>query len=154
MLKETPFWWETTTMPAGYDGMWAEAVDVAVIGSGITGLTAARGLGRRGARVAVLEAETLGGGASSRNAGMTLTGLKLGAGGLFARYGRERTRRMFAASVAAITEVEKLVQEEGIACDFGRSGHLEVACKPAHLRAFEAGPGSRDRFERISRRPG
>jgi glycine/D-amino acid oxidase-like deaminating enzyme len=58
-------------------------------------------------------------------------------GALFARYGRDLTRRMFAASVAAIDAVEALVREEGIACDFSRTGHLEVACKPAHFRAFE-----------------
>lgn len=137
MIHETPFWWETTTMPAGYSGVWAEAVDVAVIGSGITGLMAARGLARRGARVAVLEAETIGWGASSRNGGMTLSGLKVGAGELFARYGRDLTRRLFAASLAAIAEVEAVVREEGIACDFARAGHLEVACKPAHQRGFE-----------------
>jgi len=136
MLKETPYWWDTVTFPAAHSGAWPEAVDVAVIGSGITGLAAARELARRGARVAVLEANTLGWGASSRNGGMTLTGLKLGAGTLFARYGRELTRRLFAASVAAIDLVETLVREEGIACDFTRSGHLEVACKPAHFRAF------------------
>lgn len=136
MLKETPYWWDTVTFPAAYSGTWPDGVDVAVIGSGLTGLAAARELARRGARVAVLEANALGWGASSRNGGMTLTGLKLGAGTLFTRYGRELTRRMFAASVAAIDLVETLIREEGIACDFARSGHLEVACKPAHFHAF------------------
>lgn len=137
MPVETPFWWATTTFPAGEAEPPAGATDVVVIGSGITGLTAALAAARRGAKVAVLEAQSLGWGASSRNGGQVLTGLKVGAGDLFARYGRERTRRMFAASVKAIDEVEALVREEGIACDFVRSGHLEVAAKRTHVAGLE-----------------
>ena len=77
-----------------------ESVDVAVIGAGFTGLSAARTLAKRGAKVAVLEAETIGWGASSRNGGMVLTGLKLGVNKLISMYGRERTQRMYAASLA------------------------------------------------------
>jgi glycine/D-amino acid oxidase-like deaminating enzyme len=43
---------------------------------------------------------------------------------------------MFAASLAAIDCVEQIVAEEQIDCDFQRSGHLIVACKPAHYRAL------------------
>src|SRR6185312_10694964 len=82
---------------------------------------------------AVLEAETIGWGASSRNGGMVLTGLKLGVNQLISKYGRERTQRMYAASLATIDCVEKLVREENINCDFSRSGHLEVACKQKHF---------------------
>src|SRR5258708_566650 len=77
-----------------------ESVDVAVIGAGFTGLSAARTLSGSGAAVAVLEAETIGWGASSRNGGMVLTGLKLGVNKLISLYGRERTQRMYAASLA------------------------------------------------------
>ncbi|MEK7327861.1 MAG: FAD-dependent oxidoreductase [Chloroflexota bacterium] len=135
-LKELPFWWDTVTMPEADSTLPTSNVDVAVIGSGFTGLAAARALAKRGARVAVLEAETIGWGASSRNAGMTLTGLKAGVSASFAKYGRDLTRRMFAASVASIDCVEQIVKEEAIDCDFSRSGHLEVACKPAHYQDF------------------
>jgi glycine/D-amino acid oxidase-like deaminating enzyme len=111
---------------------------VAVIGAGYTGLTAALGLARRGASVVVLEAESVGWGASSRNGGMVLPGLKLGADTLLKRYGREQAQRMFAASTAAIDCVESLVHEGGLACDFARRGHLEVAYKPAHFAGFRA----------------
>src|SRR5882672_6493002 len=110
-----------------------ESVDVAVIGAGFTGLSAARTLARGGADVAVLEAETIGWGASSRNGGMVLTGLKLGVNKLISMYGRERTQRMYAASVASMDCVEQLVREENIDCDFSRCGHLEVACKQKHF---------------------
>jgi glycine/D-amino acid oxidase-like deaminating enzyme len=114
-----------------------EKVDVAVIGAGFTGLSAARTLAKRGTQVAVLEAETIGWGASSRNGGMVLTGLKLGVNKLISMYGRERAQRMYAASLATIDCVEKIVREAKIACDFSRSGHLEVACKRKHFDDYE-----------------
>ena len=43
------------------------------------------------------------------------------------------TRRMYAASLESITCVERIVKEENIACDFARTGHLEVACKQMHF---------------------
>src|SRR5437867_4492895 len=132
-IQEHNFWLTTVTMPETPVQPLPETVDVAVIGAGFTGLSAARTLAKRGARVAVLEAETVGWGASSRNGGMVLSGLKLGVNKLIAIYGRERTQRMYAASVASMDCVEQLVREEKIACDFSRSGHLEVACKQKHF---------------------
>jgi glycine/D-amino acid oxidase-like deaminating enzyme len=113
-----------------------ERVDVAVIGAGFTGLSAARALAKRGAKVAVLEAETIGWGASSRNGGMVLTGLKLGVNKLVSTYGRERAKEMYTASLATIDYVEQIVREEDIDCNFSRSGHLEVACKQKHFDDF------------------
>src|SRR5438309_12077277 len=97
-----------------------ERVDVAVIGAGFTGLSGARTLAKRGARVAVLEQHTVGWGASSRNGGMVLSGMKLGVNELISKYGRERTRHMYAASLASIDCVEQIVLEENINCDFDR----------------------------------
>ncbi len=133
-LKELNYWYTTTSFPT-LDGTRAvpEVVDVAVIGAGFTGLSAARTLAKRGARVAVLESETIGWGASSRNGGMVLTGMKLGVNQLVSRYGRERTQRMYAASLASIDCVEQIVREEAVECDFSRCGHLEVACKQKHF---------------------
>jgi glycine/D-amino acid oxidase-like deaminating enzyme len=108
-------------------------VDVAVIGAGYTGLSAARTLAKRGAKVAVLESESIGWGASSRNGGMVLSGMKLGVNKLISMYGRELTKRMYAASLATIDCVEQIVLEEGIECDFARCGHLEVAYKQKHF---------------------
>jgi glycine/D-amino acid oxidase-like deaminating enzyme len=136
-LKEKPYWLDTASIPTGdASGPLPESVDVAVIGGGITGLSAARALARRGAKVAVVEAETFGWGASSRNGGMVLTGLKKGPETLIARYGLEVARRLYAASLASIDCVEQIVREEGIACDFSRTGHLEVAVKPKHFDDF------------------
>src|SRR5438046_5004731 len=107
------YWLTTVEVPKTDTKMpLPETVDVAVIGAGFTGLSAARTLAKHGATVAVLESETIGWGASSRNGGMVLTGLKLDANTLISRYGREATRRMYAASLASIDCVEQIVREE------------------------------------------
>jgi glycine/D-amino acid oxidase-like deaminating enzyme len=133
-MREQNYWLTTVEMPkVEATRPLPERVDVAVIGAGFTGLSAARTLAKRGAKVAVLESETIGWGASSRNGGMVLTGMKLGVNQLISMYGRELTRRMYAASLATIDCVEQIVRDENIACDFARTGHLEVACKQKHF---------------------
>jgi glycine/D-amino acid oxidase-like deaminating enzyme len=138
-VAERNFWLTTAEAPVLLVRPLPERVDVAVIGAGFTGLSAARTLARGGARVAVLEAENVGWGASCRNGGMVLSGLKLGTQLLLKRYGREATKRMYAASLESIDCVEEIVREEGIACDFSRCGHLEVACKAKHFEEFRRG---------------
>ncbi|HKF24662.1 MAG TPA: FAD-binding oxidoreductase [Candidatus Acidoferrum sp.] len=134
--QERNFWLTTLEAPFVPVRELPPAVDVAVIGAGFTGLSAARTLAKSGARVAVLEAENVGWGASSRNGGMVLSGLKLGVATLIERYGREAAQRMYQASLESIDAVEQIVREEGISCDFLRCGHLEVACKARHFEEF------------------
>src|SRR5579872_119218 len=132
-MQESNYWLTTASFPKTEDRLLPPRVDVAVIGAGFTGLSAARTLAKRGANVAVLESETIGWGASSRNGGMVLTGMKLGVNKLISMYGRELSQRMYAASLESINCVEQIVREEGIDCDFSRCGHLEVACKQKHF---------------------
>jgi glycine/D-amino acid oxidase-like deaminating enzyme len=133
-IKEQNFWLDTVAEPAtGSAEAFPDKVDVAIVGGGFCGLSAARVLAQRGVRVALLEAESLGWGASCRNGGMVLTGMKLPVPTLIKRYGREVVQRMYAASLESINLVERIVKEEGIDCDFSRCGHLEVACKQAHF---------------------
>ena len=136
-IREKTFWLDTAEMPALPQQPLPERVDVAVIGAGFTGLSAARTLAKRGAKVAVLESQTVGWGASSRNGGMVLTGLKLGATTLISRYGKEMAGRMYDGSLKSIDCVEAIVREEKIDCDFSRCGHLEVACKAKHFDYFQ-----------------
>src|SRR5258707_9396356 len=119
-INEKTFWLETVEIPAPTARDFPQQVDAAIIGAGFTGLSAARTLAKSGASVAVFDAQTIGWGASSRNGGMVLTGLKLPAATLITRYGKEITARMFAASLESIDFVENLVREKNIACDFTR----------------------------------
>src|ERR1700722_6770872 len=136
MIKEKNYWLETGIFPSGDLHPFPDTIDVAVVGSGVTGLSAARALAKRGVSVAVLEAETLGWGASSRNGGMVLTGMKLPVPTLISRYGQERVQRMYAASMESIDYIEQIIREEQIDCNFSRCGHLEVACKQAHFEGY------------------
>jgi glycine/D-amino acid oxidase-like deaminating enzyme len=123
-------------MPPASAGNLPARSDVAIIGAGFTGLSAALALAKKGATVAVLEANSIGWGASSHNGGMVLTGLKLSAETLGKRYGIELTRRMYATSLESIDLVEQIVRQENIDCSFSRCGHLEVACKQSHFDAY------------------
>src|SRR6266849_3254008 len=137
-IKEKNYWLDTVAEPAtGATGTLPEKVDVAIVGGGFCGLSAARVLAQRGVRVALLEAESLGWGASSRNGGMVLTGMKLPVPTLIKRYGRDTVRKMYAASLESIDCVEQIVREETIECSFSRCGHLEVACKQAHFDGYQ-----------------
>ena len=132
------YWHTTAHMPN--DSVLSplpDSVDVAVIGGGYTGLSAARTLAKQGVRVAVLEANTIGWGASSRNGGMVLTGLKLGMQTVMKRYGREIARRLFQCSLDSIDTVEQIIKEENIDCGFARYGHLLTTNKAKHYDALQ-----------------
>ena len=132
-MKQQIYWHTTIQMPDEKNLVpIPEKIDVAIIGGGYTGLSAARTLAKRGVKVVVLEANTIGWGASSRNGGMTLTGLKLGMGTVLKRYGRDLAKQLFQYSLDSVDTVEQVVKEENIDCGFKRYGHLLTANKPKH----------------------
>ena len=133
-MKYTPYWLDTS--PAGPDRSGTEVggdVDVAVVGAGLTGVSAALHLARKGAKVAVFERETVAWGASGRNGGMATPGLAIGFRDAIARYGFPTASTLYLTYYDAIDTIEKLVGEEGIDCDFARTGKMNLASKPAHL---------------------
>jgi glycine/D-amino acid oxidase-like deaminating enzyme len=136
-MKFTPYWLDTS--PEGPDRSTTDVgghVDVAVVGAGLTGLSSALHLARKGATVAVFERETVAFGASGRNGGMATTGLSIGFRDAISRYGFPTASTLFLAYNDAIDTVEKLVGEEGIDCDFARTGKLNLAAKPAHYEGL------------------
>ena len=138
MPKQQIYWHTTVQMPDDSNlTPLPEKVDVAVIGGGFTGLSAARTFAKHGVKVAVLEANTIGWGASSRNGGMTLTGLKPSMHTVIRNYGRDVARKLFQCSLDSVNVVEQVVKEENIDCGFARRGHLLVANKPKHYDEME-----------------
>lgn len=112
-------------------------MDVVVVGAGYTGLSAARRLALAGARVLVVDRGGIGFGASSRNAGQVLTGLRVGPATLVSTYGESRARELFRAGTDAIAHLERLLADESIECDYERVGHVVAAAKPAHFAEFQ-----------------
>jgi gamma-glutamylputrescine oxidase len=107
--------------------------DVAVVGGGIAGCSAALHLARRGYRVALLEAHGVGYGASGRSGGQTIFGLAVAQKTLIAQVGRDTARRLFDMSVEALDLTQELIRDYDIACDY-RANHVHVATKPRHVR--------------------
>jgi glycine/D-amino acid oxidase-like deaminating enzyme len=138
-MKLTPFWsdhypkQELPTLAAS-----PAETDVAIIGGGFTGISAARTLAKAGVSVVVLEREAIGWGASSRNAGITGCGLKAGAPTIFKKYGADYGRKFWQASLDALDLIKELVEQEGIACDWQQNGDLCVAYKPSHYENFKS----------------
>ena len=134
-MLERPYWQDTAHRPLLSSGQeLPDRTDVAVVGGGYTGVSAARTLAQHGVDVTVLEAETLGWGASTRNGGFVLPGFKLGTAALLRRFGPERARALYQASRESLRFVERLVAEEGIDCEFRRCGHVSLAYRPSHYR--------------------
>jgi gamma-glutamylputrescine oxidase len=106
--------------------------DVAVLGGGIAGCSAALHLAKRGYRVALLEAHTVGYGASGRSGGQTIFGLAAGQQALAAQVGRDDARRLFDLSIEALDVTKSLIDDHGIDCDY-RPNHVHVATKRRHL---------------------
>lgn len=137
-MKLTSYWLDTAE-PAGdfRRNPLPPEVDVAVIGAGFTGLSAALELAKQGASVAVLEQHTVGWGASGRNGGMATTGLAIGFTQAVERYGDRAAVAMFTEYTRAIDTIESLVKEHGIDCDFERTGKLTLAYRPAHYESMK-----------------
>ncbi len=110
--------------------------DVAVLGGGIAGCSAALHLAKRGYRVALLEAHAVGYGASGRSGGQTIFGLAVSQKALAAEVGRDDARRLFDLSVEALDLTQSLINENAIDCDY-HPNHVHVAVKPRHLRELD-----------------
>jgi glycine/D-amino acid oxidase-like deaminating enzyme len=136
-MKYSSYWHDTAPRFAGAAAGPVEGhYDVAVVGGGFTGLGAARQLAMAGAKVLVLEAETVGFGASGRNGGHLNNGLAHSYIAAKAELGKERAIALYRALDASIDTLEAIIAEEGIDCNFRRAGKLKLASKPQHFEGL------------------
>lgn len=112
--------------------------DLVVVGGGCTGLSAALHAAEAGLSVVLLEGGRIGWGASGRNGGQIIPGLRRGAAELVRRLGPDRARAVFDLAVAARDLVVGLVGRHAIDCDLRLTGHLSAAVKGADFRHMEA----------------
>lgn len=134
-MRASPLsYWLASAPPftGGAEGGVEGKADVAIIGGGFTGLSAALALAKRGARVVLLEAGQVVGEASGRNGGQCNNGTAHDYGALSAKFGKDVAKAWYRAHCDAVDTVERLAREEGIACDFHRCGRVKLAAKPAH----------------------
>jgi glycine/D-amino acid oxidase-like deaminating enzyme len=118
------------------------SVDIAIIGGGFAGCSAALAAAERGASVALFEARTLGWGASGRNGGQVIPGLKLDPSEMEAKYGKDAGYRLSEAVGAAADVVFSLIDKHGIDCAPRRGGwiqaaHAQTALARVHQRCDE-----------------
>jgi gamma-glutamylputrescine oxidase len=106
--------------------------DVAIVGGGIAGVSAALHLTKRGYEVALLEANTVGYGASGRSGGQTIFGLAASQRSLVGEVGAEDARRLFDLSIEALDLTQALIHEHAIDCDY-RPNHVHVATQLRHV---------------------
>jgi glycine/D-amino acid oxidase-like deaminating enzyme len=127
-FERRPYW--HATMPALPDRSGKplpDSADAVVIGGGYTGLAAARQLATQGASAVVLEARTLGWGASTRNGGIAHPGYKWGPASLVKRYGEELATRLYADSVEATQLIGRTIREARIEAELRLNGYMELA---------------------------
>jgi glycine/D-amino acid oxidase-like deaminating enzyme len=121
-----------------------DAVDVLVVGGGYTGVSCARTLAKAGAQVTLIEAETLGWGASTRNGGIVHPGYKWGPKALLRRFGDDLGRRLWEETLDGYTFLRGVIADEAIDCGLTENGHLELAYSPAHVHELETAKASLD----------
>jgi glycine/D-amino acid oxidase-like deaminating enzyme len=149
-VKHYPYWWDSlpagaqpqggrldSPAPESAEPQLPQRADVVVVGGGYTGLAAARQLALKGASVAVIERERVGWGASSRNGGQVLTGLKAEPAALVSQFGETHARELFAVSLDSIAALEQIIADERMTCEYENSGHILAASKSSHFDEFK-----------------
>lgn len=108
-------------------------VEIAIVGAGYTGLAAALHLAEAGRSVVVLEAAQPGHGASGRNGGQVIAGLKEPPERLLALFGERPAERLARFAAGSATAVFDLVRRQQIRCDAVAKGWLQPAHDAASL---------------------
>jgi glycine/D-amino acid oxidase-like deaminating enzyme len=136
-VRNTPFWVEEHPRPSGITSELSPDADVLIIGSGLTGLTAALRLARGGKSVTVMDSGEIASGASSVNGGMVSPDIKAGIKFIFDQHGPELGREMWQATVRSVDIVSDLAESEGIDARIMRGG----------MAALGIGADAQSRFE-------
>ena len=144
-LTSDPYWWRAARPTTEGSAPVPEEIEIAIVGSGYTGLNAAIELAERGHRVTVLEAREFGFGASSRNGGHFSSGLNLGKAASSAKpsplikaLGEERYNSLLGEAIQSMEHLETIIGRESIECHYRRGGRFVAAHTPSHFKELEA----------------
>jgi glycine/D-amino acid oxidase-like deaminating enzyme len=136
VIEKRPYWFDATPMPASHAATLPSAVDVAIIGAGYTGLSAARETAAAGLSTLVLEAQGIGAGCSSRNGGQVAYSIKPSFHALRARHGAELAARICALGREAVEQLRELATSGDLDCDWRECGSFLGAHTARHFRAL------------------
>ncbi|MCZ8110013.1 MAG: NAD(P)/FAD-dependent oxidoreductase [Betaproteobacteria bacterium] len=137
-LTRNSYYAATAPQAAAFPPLLGEArCDVAVVGGGLAGLSAALELRQRGFDVVLLESREIGFGASGRNGGQAIHGLACDQDVIEQQLGLDEARRVWAMSIEALDLLRGRIAEHGIDCDW-QDGYLGVATTPRKAAALHA----------------
>lgn len=139
LLGKPNSYWIDSTEQTHYPSLESDiVVDVAIVGAGIVGITAATLLKRAGKKVALLEAKSLATGVSGHTTAKITSLHHLIYADLIEKLGEDNARLYGESNEAAIAFIAKLVEEEQIDCDFSRQSAYTFAELPEDLPKVEA----------------
>lgn len=137
-IKFEPYWWDAARPEPHPTAALASRIDVAVVGSGFTGMRAALELARAGRSVVVLDKDAAGSGAARRNAGYLGRVLKHSLPALTKKHGEAQGIALYRELGDAFTGVIDLIERERIDCHLSRHGRFIAATSVKHYDALAA----------------
>jgi len=126
-LSYDPYWWEAAPLESRTDLALPKRCDVAIIGAGYAGLSAALTLARAGRSVVVLDALAPGEGASSRSGGMIGHGHRVPYAKLIERFGPQKARELTREGMASLEFAKALIADEKIDAELQATGRMRGA---------------------------
>ncbi len=126
-FKTEPYWWDLVELCDPGAAALPGQADVVVIGSGYSGLNAALQIARAGRKTVVIEAQSAGWGASTRNGGQVSTSIKPDFGKLSAKYGPGQAFRILQEGHNSLAWLKAFIRRENIACDLATRGRFHGA---------------------------
>lgn len=146
-MKQVPFWVEDHPRPQGLTSELPSETDYLVVGSGLTGLSAALRLTEAGKGVSVIDASEIAGGASSINGGMVSPDVKAGIRTVLAYFGPRVAHEMWASTVRSVELVRELGKSPDIDAVTHEKGLAALGRGAKQLKEFDRTVGwYRDRF--------
>lgn len=134
-----PYWWSRTPRPVLPERALPPSADVAIVGSGYTGLHAALQTARAGRSTIILDAEEAGWGCSTRNGGQISTSIKPGFSELARRHGPERAFAILKEGQNSLAWLGDFITAEKMDCEFAVVGRFLAAHNPARYEALARG---------------